>query len=65
MSGKPIPHARLEALPFARYTVECQSELEKTNRLTRVRQPVTSLFGLGEEEGGESEEEETTTETKE
>src|SRR5689334_22759536 len=23
MSGKPIPHARLEAIPFARFTVEC------------------------------------------
>lgn len=65
ISGKPIPHARLEALPFARYTVECQAELEKTNRLTRVRQPVTSLFGLNEEEGSESEEEETITESKE
>jgi len=65
ISGKPIPHARLEARPFARYTVECQAELEKTNRLTRVRQPVTSLFGLNEEEGSEGEEEETITESKE
>jgi len=65
ISGKPIPHARLEALPFARYTVECQAELEKTNRLTRVRQPVTSLFGLNEEEGSEGEEDETITESKE
>jgi len=64
LSGKPIPHNRLEALPFARYTVECQAELEKTNRLTRVRQPVTSLFGLGEEGESESEEEDTTTDTK-
>ncbi|MEI8293810.1 MAG: TraR/DksA C4-type zinc finger protein [bacterium] len=64
LSGKPIPHNRLEALPFARYTVECQAELEKSNRLTRVRQPVTSLFGLGEESEGESEEEDTTTDTK-
>jgi RNA polymerase-binding transcription factor DksA len=64
ISGKPIPHNRLEALPFARYTVECQAELEKTNRLTRVRQPVTSLFGLGEESESESEEEDTTTDTK-
>jgi len=63
ISGKPIPHNRLEALPFARYTVECQSELEKSNRLTRVRQPVTSLFGLNEDEG-EAEEEETHTEPK-
>lgn len=64
MSGKPIPHARLEALPFARYTVECQAELEKNSRFTRARQPVTSLFGLGEEES-ESEDEETQTDTKE
>ena len=32
MSGKPIPHARLEAIPFARFTVECQQQLEKENR---------------------------------
>ena len=58
MSGKPIPRARLEAIPFARFTVQCQSQLEKQNRASRVRQSVTSLFGLTEEEGGESEEEE-------
>ena len=28
-SGKTIPKARLEALPWARYTVECQAEIEK------------------------------------
>ncbi|PYJ91322.1 MAG: molecular chaperone DnaK [Verrucomicrobia bacterium] len=66
MSGKPIPRARLEAIPFARFTVECQSQLEKQNRALRVRQSVTSLFGLTEEEGGEAEEEEVTpTEVKE
>src|SRR5713101_8446652 len=32
MSGKAIPHARLEAIPFARFTVECQSQLEKQNK---------------------------------
>ncbi|HME88575.1 MAG TPA: TraR/DksA C4-type zinc finger protein [Chthoniobacterales bacterium] len=58
MSGKPIPHARLEAIPFARFTVECQSQLEKQNKQSRVRQSVTSLFGLTEEEGGEGEAEE-------
>ncbi len=57
MSGKTIPHARLEALPFTRYTVECQAELEKRNRFQRVRQPVISLFGLSEEEGTEEDEE--------
>jgi len=58
MSGKPIPHTRLEAIPFARFTVDCQSQLEKQNKASRVRQSVTSLFGLTEEEGGEAEEEE-------
>lgn len=32
MSNKIIPHARLEAIPFARFTVECQQQLEKENR---------------------------------
>ena len=58
MSGKHIPRARLEAIPFARFTVQCQSQLEKQSRASRVRQSVTSLFGLTEEEGGEAEEEE-------
>jgi RNA polymerase-binding transcription factor DksA len=58
MSGKQIPRARLEAIPFARFTVECQSQLEKQNKASRVRQSVTSLFGLTDEEGGETEEEE-------
>jgi DnaK suppressor protein len=59
MSGKPIPRARLEAIPFARFTVECQSQLEKQSKASRVRPSVTSLFGLTEEDGAESEEEET------
>lgn len=58
MSGKHIPRTRLEAIPFARFTVECQSQLEKQNKASRVRQSVTSLFGLTEEEGGDGEEEE-------
>lgn len=65
MSNKPIAHARLEALPFARYTVECQAQLEKQKRVSRTRAPVTSLFGLTDDEGGEAEEEETTPEAKE
>ena len=66
MSGKPIPRARLEAIPFARFTVECQSQLEKQNKASRVRQSVTSLFGLTEDEGTETEEEEAApTEAKE
>jgi RNA polymerase-binding transcription factor DksA len=66
MSGKPIPRARLEAIPFARFTVECQSQLEKQSKASRVRQSVTSLFGLTEEESREGEEEEVApTEAKE
>ena len=66
MSGKHIPKARLEAIPFARFTVECQSQLEKQNKASRVRQSVTSLFGLTDDEGGETEEEEPAqTESKE
>jgi DnaK suppressor protein len=58
--GKTIPQVRLEALPFARYTIECQAELERRGRLQRIRQPVSSLFGLVDEEGNEVEEEEST-----
>ena len=65
MSGKPIPHARLEAIPFARYTVECQTLIEKQKKATRIRQPVTSLFGLTDEEGSDGEEEEPASDNKE
>jgi RNA polymerase-binding transcription factor DksA len=65
MSGKPILRARLEAIPFARFTVECQSQLEKQSKASRVRQSVTSLFGLTDEEARDSDEEEPVAETKE
>lgn len=64
MSGKPIPHPRLEALPFTRYTVECQAEIEKRNRYQRVRQPVTSLFGLSDDEGGDEDDNDTSSDNK-
>jgi RNA polymerase-binding transcription factor DksA len=32
MSGKEIPRARLEAIPYARFTVECQAQIEKENK---------------------------------
>ena len=65
MSGKPINKERLEAIPFARFTVECQSQIERQNKAQRVRQSVTSLFGLTEEEGNDTEEEEFTPDNKE
>jgi DnaK suppressor protein len=58
MSGKEIPAARLEALPFARLTVECQAEFERTKKFQRSRVPVTSLFGLtdSDDDDGEADE---------
>ena len=35
ISGKPIARARLEALPWARYTLEVQEQLEKEERSRR------------------------------
>ena len=65
MSAKPINHERLEAIPFTRFTVECQSQIERQNKAQRVRQSVTSLFGLTEEEKDDNEEEEFTPDNKE
>ena len=64
MSGKDIPEIRLEALPFTRYTVECQAQLERDNMGGRYRRPVRSLFGLeeggdGDDDSGDDEETET------
>jgi DnaK suppressor protein len=58
MSGKAIPAARLEALPFARLTVECQAEFERTKKFQRSRIPVTSLFGLTDSDDDDSDGEE-------
>lgn len=60
MSGKQIPEIRLEALPFTRFTVECQAQIERQNMGGRFRRPVRSLFGLDEaadDSGDDSEEE--------
>lgn len=65
ISGKQIPTPRLEALPFARYTVECQTEVERQGKLHKARLPVTSLFGLTDEEAQESEDEDQALDSKE
>ena len=36
ISGKPIPKARLNAIPYARYTRECQEQYDRENRFQRV-----------------------------
>lgn len=59
MSNKRIPQARLEALPFARFTIECQQQYEKEVGPNSGRRQVRSLFGLmgseDEDEDGEEE----------
>jgi RNA polymerase-binding transcription factor DksA len=56
MSGKPIPRPRLEALPWARFTVECQEQVEKANK-GRNRWSSTPQF-MDASEGGDEDEEE-------
>ena len=53
MSSKAIPEIRLEALPFTRFTVECQAQIERDNMGGRYRRPVRSLFGLEESADGD------------
>ncbi len=64
--NKRIPQARLEALPFARLTIDCQQIYEKEVGPNSGRRQVRSLFGLmgsedededGEEESSDSEKE--------
>ncbi|WP_196799616.1 TraR/DksA C4-type zinc finger protein [Verrucomicrobium sp. 3C] len=52
MSGKPIPLQRLEAVPHARFTVECQRQLEQQNRFERRWESVPQ-FGEAAEAGEE------------
>jgi DnaK suppressor protein len=51
---KPILKARLEAVPFARLCVNCQSEIEKNGRRPVAQGP--TFTESADEEGGESEE---------
>jgi RNA polymerase-binding transcription factor DksA len=37
LTGKPIPRARLEAIPWARFTVEAQAQLEREGALRQRR----------------------------
>lgn len=67
MSGKKIPEIRLEALPFTRYTVECQEQIERRQMGGRGRVPVRSLFGLDEasdESGDDGDEEESSSSSR-
>ena len=48
-SGDMIPPARLEAMPFARCTVEYQEKLDEENTRGSFDSPVSALFGAEEE----------------
>lgn len=49
-SGAGIPQARLEAMPFARCTVEYQEKLDSESATGMYRSPVGSLFGLDDKD---------------
>lgn len=68
MSGQPIPVARLEAIPFARFTVECQSRFEQENKGKNRWEPAQPLMDSNEtsdEEGGDESDEEEKNKPKE
>lgn len=52
-SGKPIPHERLQAIPFARFTVDVQSRLEREEKAVRLSERAGSLFPFPDDEDEE------------
>ena len=68
MSNQPIPVARLEAIPFARFTVECQTRFEQENKGKNRWEPAQPLMDSNEtadEESGEESDEEEKSKAKE
>ena len=61
LTGKPIPLTRLEAIPWTRFTVEAQSQLEREGAL---RQRRLGQLGTVDTTGGVDLEEEEETEEK-
>jgi RNA polymerase-binding transcription factor DksA len=49
MTGRQIPRSRLEAIPFARFTVDCQSQLEKEKKLSNRARSFESPFSVSDE----------------
>lgn len=60
LTGKPIPKARLDAVPWARFTVEAQAKLEKEGTLRQRRLSSSGTIGGagGLSLGGEEDESE-------
>ena len=61
MTGKPIPRARLEAIPWTRFTVQAQAQLEREGALRQRRLGqlgTVDSVGVAEVEAEEEETEE-------
>jgi len=56
MSGRSIPVSRLKAIPFARFTVECQFKMEERRKAPHGQRSIASLFEVADEETSEPEE---------
>jgi len=56
LTGKPIPKARLEAIPWARFTVEAQAQLEREGAVRQRR--LSALGSMEHLTSAEPEEEE-------
>jgi RNA polymerase-binding transcription factor DksA len=68
LTGKPIPRSRLEAIPWTRFTVQAQAQLEREGALRQRRLGAlgtVDAIGLTEAEPGEEEETEEKTKEKE
>ena len=59
LTTKPIPHARLEAIPWTRFTVEAQAQLEREGALRQKRlAALGTVDGTSTAESDEGDEEE-------
>lgn len=68
MSGQAIPLARLEAIPFARFTVDCQTRFEQENKgknRWENAQPFMDTVEASEEESAEESDDEEKAKAKE
>ena len=68
LTGKPIPHARLEAIPWTRFTVQAQAQLEREGALRQRRLGAlgsVDSVGVNETEADEADEPEEKTKDKE
>lgn len=68
LTGKPIPKARLEAIPWTRFTVQAQAQLEREGALRSRRLGALGTVdsvGVAENEPEEAEEAEEKTKEKE